>query len=64
MTDLTEHTLTNPILSMESSYTTALDHSSELVQSVLRKFHLQKSDYLFLKNILRILEIEHMQMLN
>lgn len=64
VTDLTGETLMNPVLTIESSYTTATDNSSELVQNVLKKFQLQKSDYLFLKNILRTLETEHMQMIN
>lgn len=64
MTDLTEHTLMNPTSTMESSYTSAIDPSSELVQNVLRKFQLQKSDYIFLKNLLRVLETEHMQMIH
>ncbi len=49
---------------MESSYTSAIDNSSDIIQNVMRKFQLQKSDYLFLKNILRVLETEHMQMMN
>jgi hypothetical protein len=61
MTDLTTPTITNP---MESSYTSAIDNSSDIIQNVMRKFQLQKSDYLFLKNILRVLETEHMQMMN
>lgn len=64
MTDLTGQTLIPPTLTMESSYTSAIDPSSELVQNVLRKFQLQKSDYMFLKNILRVLETEHMQMIH
>ncbi len=63
VTDLTTQTLMNPILTMESSYTSAIDNSSELVQNVMRKFQLQKSDYMFLKNILHVLETEHMQMI-
>ncbi len=59
VTDLTGQTLT-----MESSYTSTMDNNSELIQNVLRKFQLQKSDYMFLKNILRVLETEHMQMIN
>ncbi len=49
---------------IESSYTSAIDHSSELVQNVIRKFQLQRSDYMFLKNILRVLETEQMQMIS
>lgn len=64
VTDLPGHILINPTLTMESSYTSAIDPSSELVQNVLRKFQLQKSDYTFLRNILRVLEAEHMQMIH
>lgn len=65
VTDLTTQTLMNPVLTIESSYTTAIDNNnSELVQNVMRKFQLQKSDYMFLKNILRVLETEHMQMIS
>lgn len=64
VTDLTGPSLLNPSLTMESSYTSAIDPSSELVQNVLRKFQLQKSDYMFLRNILRVLEAEHMQMIH
>jgi hypothetical protein len=49
---------------MESSYTTSIDNGSELVQNIMRKFQLKKSDYMFLKNILRVLETEHMQIIN
>jgi hypothetical protein len=49
---------------MESSYTSTMDNSSELVQNVIRKFQLQRSDYMFLKNILRVLETEQMQMIS
>lgn len=38
-----------------------IDHNSELVQNILRKFHLQRSDYMFLENILRVLERERQQ---
>jgi hypothetical protein len=65
VTDLTTQTLMNPVLTIESSYTTAIDNNnSELVQNVMRKFQLQKSDYMFLKNILCVLETEHMQMIS
>jgi hypothetical protein len=62
MTDLIIQT--NPISTMDSSYTSAIDNNSDIIQNVIRKFQLQKSDYLFLKNILRVLETEHMQMMN
>ncbi len=64
VTDLTTETFINPILTIESSYTTAIDRPSELVQNVLRKFQLENSDYIFLKNLLCVLETEHMQMIN
>ena len=55
----------SPILTpIESSYTSAIDYSSELVQNVIRKFQLQRSDYMFLKNILRVLETEQMEMIS
>jgi hypothetical protein len=64
VTDLTTESIINPISAMESSYTSVIDNNSDIVQNILRKFQLQKSDYLFLKNILRVLETEHMQMMN
>ena len=64
VTEFSSETLINPILTIESSYTTAIDNSSELVQNVIRKFQLQRSDYMFLKNILRVLETEQMQMIS
>jgi len=45
-------------------YTSTMDNSSELVQNVIRKFQLQISDYMFLKNILSVLETEQMQMIH
>lgn len=40
------------------------DLNSEYVQTILRKFQLEKSDYSFLKNILRVLQSEQEQMIN
>ncbi len=64
VTELPIQTLMNPTLTTESTYTSAIDNSSELVQNVIRKFQLQRSDYMFLKNILRVLETEQVQMIN
>ncbi len=64
VTDLPIQTLMSPTLTTESTYTSAIDNSSELVQNVIRKFQLQRSDYMFLKNILRVLETEQVQMIN
>ena len=65
VTDLPTQTLINPILTIESSYTsTTVDNSSELIQNIMRKFQLQRSDYSFLKNILYVLETEQMQMIS
>ncbi|CAF1397090.1 unnamed protein product [Adineta steineri] len=64
VTGLPAQSLMNSVLTIESTYTTAIDNSSELVQNVIRKFQLQRSDYMFLKNILRVLETEQMQMIN
>ncbi|UJR31107.1 hypothetical protein I4U23_018615 [Adineta vaga] len=63
VTDLSPQTLTTPSITNESPYTSSVDNSSELVQNILRRFHLQRSDYMFLKNILRVLETEQMQMI-
>lgn len=64
VTDLTTETLMNPILTIDSFDTTTVEKNSDLIQNILKKFQLQKSDYVFLKNILCILETEHMQMIN
>jgi len=40
------------------------DLNSEFIQSILRKLQLEKSDYSFLKNILRVLESEQEQMIS
>ncbi|CAF1037199.1 unnamed protein product [Adineta ricciae] len=64
ITDLSPQPLTNPSMTSESLYATAIDNSSELVQNVLRRFQLQRSDYMFLKNILRVLETEQLQVID
>ena len=64
ITDLSPQPLTTPSMTSESLYATAIDNSSELVQNVLRRFQLQKSDYMFLKNILRVLETEQLQVID
>jgi DNA replication protein DnaD len=65
VTDLTTQTITDQILTIESLYTSTMDNnSSELIQNVIQKFQLQKSDYIFLKNILSVLETEQMQMVH
>jgi hypothetical protein len=64
VTEFSSDTFMNPILTIEPSYTTAIDNSSDLVQNVIRKFQLQRSDYMFLKNILHVLESEQMQMIS
>ena len=63
ITDLSPEPLTTSAMTKESLYASAADNSSELVQKVLRKFQLQRSDYMFLKNILCVLETEQMQMI-
>ncbi|CAF3047616.1 unnamed protein product [Rotaria sp. Silwood2] len=63
VTELPTQTLISSMLSNESSQTTQIDHSSELVQDILRRFQLQRSDYMFLENILRVLEREQKQMI-
>ncbi|CAF4925671.1 unnamed protein product, partial [Rotaria socialis] len=62
-TQLPTHIMTNSMLSNEFIHSLQIDHNSELVQNILRKFHLQKSDYMFLENILRVLERERKQMI-
>jgi len=65
VTDLTTQTITDQILTIESLYTSTMDNnSSELIQNVIQKFQLQKSDYIFLKNILSVLETEQMEMVH
>ncbi|CAF1466136.1 unnamed protein product [Rotaria sp. Silwood1] len=63
VTELPIHALISSMLSNESSHTTQIDHNSELIQDILRKFQLQRSDYMFLENILRVLEREQKQMI-
>ncbi|CAF3585258.1 unnamed protein product [Rotaria sordida] len=63
VTELPTQTLINSMLSNDSSHTIQIDHNSELVQNILRKFQLQRSDYMFLENILRVLEREQKQMI-
>ena len=59
----TNHTVTDlPNAKLESSFASSNEHSSELVQNILRKFQLQRADYMFLKNILGILENEQREM--
>ena len=53
MTDLPLANITN-----DSSF----EANTELVQNILKKFQLQRSDYLFFKNILRILANEQQEM--
>lgn len=63
MTEATPQITPSSSDTLDSAYTSAVDNSSELVQNVLRRFQLQRSDYMFLKNILRVLETEQMQMI-
>lgn len=51
------------MLTPDSSNLSPIDHNSELVENILRKFHLQRSDYMFLENILRVLEREQKQVI-
>ncbi|CAF2126974.1 unnamed protein product [Rotaria magnacalcarata] len=62
-TELPTQAMTNSMLPNELMHPLQIDHNSELVQNILRKFHLQKSDYMFLENILRVLERERKQMI-
>ena len=57
-TGLLTSTLVSSTLTTKSLH---INQTSELVQKVLRKFQLQPSDYLFLENILRVLEREQNQ---
>ena len=62
VTDLPTQTLMNPMSAVDYPSVSTTESSSELVQNVLKRFQLQRSDYTFLKNILRTLEVEQREM--
>jgi hypothetical protein len=60
--DLPMFTTVNANSTMDLADGSLTDVNGELVQQILRKFKLQCSDFMFFKNILRILEIEQREM--
>lgn len=57
----TNHTTTD-LPSVTGTSDLPFETNTDLVQNIMKKFQMQRADYLFFKNILRILENEQREM--